>query len=203
MILWFYDTETPVAYSHRYLMKRKLKAAYHAAARTVRTIFTGPAPCLDPSSTLSRAALPWPPACPKHVRGAQQMLVAVPARREIRRQRIYLLSRQDLPQNLPHLHKSETKLYREIFYTKSLSLLIKHGTNNCHASPECLNIWVGFFRLQLGGWSICLLYSVTLHIPCNAATRFSCSNVRKIANYFIKSSCGYLSVAVNQTEGKH
>lgn len=107
-----------MAYGHRYLIKRKLEIAYHAAARTVRTIFTRPAPCLDPSSTLSRAALPRPPACPKHMWRAQQMLIAVPGRRETWRQRIYSLSRRDLPQNIPRLHNSHRYLYREIFYTK-------------------------------------------------------------------------------------
>lgn len=131
MILRFYNIKTSVAYGHSYLLKRKLNTAHHTAARTVRTIFTRPASCLDPSSTLSRAALPRPPACPEHMRGAQQMLIAVPVRREIRGQRNYLLSRQDLPQSLPHLHNSDRYLYREIVYTKGLSLLIKHCTNSC------------------------------------------------------------------------
>lgn len=126
-----------MAHGHRYLMKRKLKIAYHAAARTVRAIFTSPAPCLDPSSTLSRAALPWPPACPKHMRGAQQMLIAVPVRREIRRQRIYLLSRQDLPQNLLHLYHLDSYKYKEIFYSKGLPLLIKHLSNSCNTA-QCV-----------------------------------------------------------------
>lgn len=75
------DIETPVAYGHGYLLKGKLQITYHAAARAVGTVFTCPTPRLDPSSALSRAALPRTPACPKHVRGAQQMLVAVPVRR--------------------------------------------------------------------------------------------------------------------------
>lgn len=125
-----------MAYGHRYLMKRKMKITYHAAARTVRTIFTCPAPCLDPSSTLSSAALPRPPACPKHMRGVQQVLIAVPVRRETKRQRIYLLSSQDLPHNLPYLHNSDRYLCREIFYIKGLSLLIKHCSNSGHATQS-------------------------------------------------------------------
>lgn len=75
------DTGQCMAYGHRYLLKGKLQITYHTAARTVRTIFTCPTPRLDSSSALSSAALPWTPSCPKHMRGAQQMLIAVPMRR--------------------------------------------------------------------------------------------------------------------------
>lgn len=50
---------------------------HHIAARAVGPILAGPAASLNAAPALGRAPFPRTPACPEHVRGAQQVLIAV------------------------------------------------------------------------------------------------------------------------------
>lgn len=60
------------------------RATHHTTARTVRTILAGSAASLNAASTLCCAPFPGTPACPEHVWGAQQMLIAVSVMRKPR-----------------------------------------------------------------------------------------------------------------------
>lgn len=55
-------------------------ATHHVAAHAVRPVLAGPAARLNAAPALGGAPLPGTPACPEHVRGAQQVLVAVSVR---------------------------------------------------------------------------------------------------------------------------
>ena len=50
---------------------------HHIAARAVRSVLAGPAASLNAAPALGCAPFPRTPACPEHVWGAQQMLIAV------------------------------------------------------------------------------------------------------------------------------
>lgn len=52
-------------------------STHHVAAGTVGSILTSPAASLDATPALGCAPLPRTPARPEHVRGAQQVLIAV------------------------------------------------------------------------------------------------------------------------------
>ena len=60
------------------------RTTHHTTARTVRTILAGSAASLNVASTLRWAPFPGTPACPEHVWGAQQMLIAVSVMRKPR-----------------------------------------------------------------------------------------------------------------------
>lgn len=57
---------------------------YHITSCTVRPILTGPTTGLNATPALGRAPLPRSPACPEHVRWAEQMFIAVSVRRKPR-----------------------------------------------------------------------------------------------------------------------
>lgn len=154
MILWLYDIEISVAYGHRYLNEKKAKSFLPRCSQDSQGHFH--MSCAVPGCLLHTelCSAPMAPSLSKTHEGGTTNAHCSTCEKRNNKQRIYLLSWHDLPRNLPHLRNSCRYLYREIFYTKGLSLPIKHCT-------ECLNIWVGCFRLQLCGWSICLLYSVT------------------------------------------
>lgn len=50
---------------------------HHITACAVRSILAGPAASLNAAPTLGCAPFPGTPACPEHVRGTQQVFVAV------------------------------------------------------------------------------------------------------------------------------
>lgn len=57
---------------------------YHITSCAVRPILTGPTTGLNATPALGRAPLPRSPACPEHVRWAEQMFIAVSVRRKPR-----------------------------------------------------------------------------------------------------------------------
>ena len=57
-------------------------STHHITACTVRPILAGPAANLNTTPTLGCALFPRTPACPEHMWGAQQMLIAVSVMRK-------------------------------------------------------------------------------------------------------------------------